>query len=762
MTSNDFTMYPFSTQNLKDYHNLLSVYLDSVFFPLLKYEDFMQEGHRIELNEETTSNFQFKGIVFNEMKGAMSDTHSLFYANVNKHLYNQSTYQYNSGGDPLEILNLTYDDLKSFHKQCYHPNNALFYSYGTFNPIDTMKVIENQVLYKFKSKKKLSKQWIAYEPRRNLTRPMLKEEGEEKEEKEKESSSSSSIITVDSAYDPIVIDKNKQSKLSQTYLLPALGQFKSDISISTEDFLLKLLSALLLSGPKAPMYQALIKNKLGTSYSPYSGYDGDRKEGIFALGLSDINKEDVADIMNIIQQTLIHCKEHGFEAERIDAIIHQLELSLKIVKNQFGLSLLYRIIPLWVHNRNISAIFQLQPIITMLKDIDQQLLADMIQYYFLDNQHVIHLLMNPNEHYNQQLQDQEDQVLSLKTSSLNKAQIEQIKQQQLKLKEIQNTKVNVDVLPTLTIDDIDPQGIYYNIQSLSNHQLEHNDSKYHNKIGLYSSEQPANGISYVKGLIDINSLSLTDHELYQLLPLYSSYTTSIGAGKYQYDDLLQQIDLYTGGITSSYIMVNDYQSHQLQHIYLSYSSYALDHNIDQMQSLMDLCKNQANFHDIKRLEILLNKTLSSLANELQDNGHSYAALYAAKDLTSYHYLKNQLYGIPYIQYLQQFDDIKVLSAKLMEITSHIPQIYDKMLYIGNSQSLATMQDQLSFQVKTPKSVTNDAITGAGSAGTNNTASIADNPSSSYIDMINNTFQYKPIGIHIFHYLSKLIIVICPC
>jgi hypothetical protein len=69
-TSSDWTAYPFATQNNKDFQNLLDVYVDSAFFPKLDPLDFSQEGHRLEL--DSNQNLEIKGVVFNEMKGAMS------------------------------------------------------------------------------------------------------------------------------------------------------------------------------------------------------------------------------------------------------------------------------------------------------------------------------------------------------------------------------------------------------------------------------------------------------------------------------------------------------------------------------------------------------------------------------------------------------------------------------------------------------------------------------------------------------------------
>ncbi|MDO8273447.1 MAG: insulinase family protein, partial [Gammaproteobacteria bacterium] len=125
-TSSDWTAYPFASKNRKDFNNLLEVYLDAVFFSRLHELDFAQEGHRLEFSEpeNPVSELQFKGVVYNEMKGAMSSTNSIMWHTLSKYLYPTTTYHYNSGGEPEHIPDLSYADLKAFYETHYHPSNA--------------------------------------------------------------------------------------------------------------------------------------------------------------------------------------------------------------------------------------------------------------------------------------------------------------------------------------------------------------------------------------------------------------------------------------------------------------------------------------------------------------------------------------------------------------------------------------------------------------------------------------------------------------
>ena len=130
MTSQDTTMYPFSSVNDQDFKNLLDVYLDATFFPNLNELDFMQEGHRyeIEKGKNNEEKLLLKGVVYNEMIGAMSSVPSQLYQGLSEFLYPKTTYKYNSGGDPEVIPELTYRDLVNFHKKHCHPSNAYFFS----------------------------------------------------------------------------------------------------------------------------------------------------------------------------------------------------------------------------------------------------------------------------------------------------------------------------------------------------------------------------------------------------------------------------------------------------------------------------------------------------------------------------------------------------------------------------------------------------------------------------------------------------------
>ena len=150
-TSSDWTAYPFASKNRKDFNNLLNVYLDATFFSRLHELDFAQEGHRLEFAEpdNPASELQYKGVVYNEMKGAMSSADSVLWQTMSKHLFPTTTYHYNSGGEPNHIPNLTYEELISFYENHYHPSNAVFMTYGDIPACEHHQAFEELALSRF-------------------------------------------------------------------------------------------------------------------------------------------------------------------------------------------------------------------------------------------------------------------------------------------------------------------------------------------------------------------------------------------------------------------------------------------------------------------------------------------------------------------------------------------------------------------------------------------------------------------------------------
>ncbi len=141
MTYPDKTCYPVASQNLQDFYNLVDVYLDAVFNPLLSPYTLKQEGWHYAL-ENPEDEMTFKGVVFNEMKGSYSSPDSLIYDQVIRQLFPDTPYGLDSGGDPEKIPNLTYEQFLYYHRTFYHPSNARIFFYGDDAPEKRLQMID--------------------------------------------------------------------------------------------------------------------------------------------------------------------------------------------------------------------------------------------------------------------------------------------------------------------------------------------------------------------------------------------------------------------------------------------------------------------------------------------------------------------------------------------------------------------------------------------------------------------------------------------
>ena len=150
MTFPDKTMFPVASRNDKDFMNLMSVYLDAVFYPNLKKDPFIfrQEGWHHELQSEE-GDIVYKGVVYNEMKGAFSSGDTVLELAGNRELYPGSVYQYESGGDPDAIPSLTYEEFRAFHDKFYHPCNSFIFFYGNGDPEQHMGFVDREYLQRF-------------------------------------------------------------------------------------------------------------------------------------------------------------------------------------------------------------------------------------------------------------------------------------------------------------------------------------------------------------------------------------------------------------------------------------------------------------------------------------------------------------------------------------------------------------------------------------------------------------------------------------
>ena len=637
LTSSDWTFYPFATQNYKDFNNLMDVYLDSTFFPLLRENDFCQEGIRFEFAKkgEIASSLIAKGVVYNEMKGAMANPSSLVHRRLGEALYPTTTYGKNSGGEPKEILQLTWETLKSFHENYYHPSNAYFYSYGNF-PLDkTLEKVESQVLQHFDSHEVRSAvpDEIRFEEAKRFVKSFPLPAGESQENR--------SMVQV--------------------------GWLACPISDNLHRLGLTLLSILLLGDSAAPLHKALIDSRLGENICPGSGYQDESRETYFAAGLQGTNPENFEKIEELILNTLEEAARNGFSESRVESAMHQLEFSHREVVGghyPYGLLLLMRLIGPWIHNDDPVSPLHFQEDLDKIRTAFRQgpFFENLIRDYLLNNPHRVSLLLKPDPDQERREKEETDNYLTQLRRGLSDKQAQDIVVQTENLQKFQEKNEDVSILPTLELSDVPKkEEIFYPSEDVVAGSP------------LYLFEQPTNGIGYFSSYFSVQDLP---EHLKSLLPVFSFLLTRVGAAGDDYLTLAKKIAAYTGGIRAgSLILSNPRKSDSFLEIF-ELKGKALVRNQGEMFRLLQSILVSPDFEDLDRLKTVIDQLKISLENSIPGSGHHFAARTAGSCLSAVARRREEWGGLTFIGKMRSLadlkrDDLQEFSLQMREIAQFI-------------------------------------------------------------------------------------------
>lgn len=598
MTGPDYTLYPFATQNKQDFYNLMSVYLDAVFKPLLLKEDFLQEGWRLDLKDDSDKDLMLKGVVFNEMKGVFADSQQLFGRQLLSKLLPSHTYGICSGGLPEEIPNLSYEQLKEFHKTHYSPDNAKFYTYGNLSLEAHLEAASKYLPIESQEK--------------SYVVPEVPAESRWNDPKR---------FDITCAVDPSCPAPN-DSTLAVSYAA-------CDIHEVYECFVLQVIGELLIDGPSAPFYKSLIESGLGSGFVPVSGYGAQTRDSIFTIGIQGMDRSNKEEVEKVIKDTFQEVSKNGFEKERVEAILHRTELGLKDSVHNFGLNLIMGLTPGWNH---VSEPFQLLRIENTLQRFKHELSNDpcylqkMVEKYFVNNSHHMVLTMTPKETYVEDNQKVLDEIEEKMVSSLSideKQSVITIGKTLLEKQSIKEDEGKVASLPSLSVEDIVECAPIYEIET---HQFP-------NLVNAQISKQPTNGVSRFRALLNTDCI--------QNEPYYHWFVgllTSMGAGeKHDFRQLETAINLCTGGLGASHHLSEHYSDLKQLRQGLLISSRCLEHNSEKMFGLWsDIFSHvftNNNDETRARLSNLINMSATDSMNGVAYSGHHYAMSSAAAQLS---------------------------------------------------------------------------------------------------------------------------------
>jgi len=643
-TSADYTSYPFATTNIQDFRNLSSVYLDATLHPLLKHSDFLQEGWRLGPEDPreaaTEENVKFKGVVYNEMKGQMSDASYLFYIRFRDHMFPSIN---NSGGDPERMTDLTHEQLVEFSRKHYHPSNAKIFSYGSLNLADHLKQVDQELSH-----------FDPITPDREIKVPLDLDNGP-------------LSVEVSGPFDTMQ-NADRQVKSSVSWL----GCDTSDV---VENFSISIMMSLLMNGYGSPLYQGLIESGLGTNFSPNSGYDSSAKIGIFSIGLDGMLAEDASTLKDTVQTVLREKASEAFLPHKIEGYMHQLEIALKHKTAGFGMSLLEKSLSGWFNGTNPLHALAWNEVIDSFKQRMQEpkFLEKLVEKYLL-NDKCLHFSMMPSENYNARLEEKEEvrrqQILHKLESKAasSEAVLTELGKQELALLEEQESaqQSNLESLPTLHIQDISRQKQRKPIRTSNI-----------GDVNCVWRETSTNGITYFQAKHVLDNLP---DELRLLMPLFTESLMRLGTKSKSVGDLEAEIMLKTGGISVSPFTHPEPWSLDGYKEGLLVDGYALDRNVPAMFDLVRTLLQDIDLSDEKAMpaiqELLESKTSGAL-DSVAESGHHFAVGSAAAALIKRGLMQEQLSGLSQIEATVRMldaarsdrDSLRKVVGKLREIQS---------------------------------------------------------------------------------------------
>ncbi len=630
----DKTMYPCASQNDKDFKNLMSVYMDAVFYPqIYQHEEiFMQEGWHYHLLDEKDP-ITYNGVVYNEMKGAFSDPQQILLRNIMHSLYPDTAYGFESGGDPKYIPDLTYEEFKDFHSKFYHPSNAYIFLYGNCDMKERMEWLDKEYLSSFEA--------IDFDTTIQL-QPAFK----------KPYSSTQ--------YYPLEKEKPLEHKSFLSYNVAFPSTLDAKLMIATS-----ILVDCILNNPGAPLKQALIDAKLGDDVSAF--FDDGLLQPMLGIIIMNSDAQREEEFIRIVNEKLQEMIEKGLNHEAILSLINYQEF--KVREGKFdglpkGLDIEITCLSSWLYSEDLpfAKVENLKYFDELRKDLENGYFEQIIEKYILNNQHKTYVKLVPSYTYAEEKEQELVQKLADYKASLSQEEIKELihKTEQLAVyQSTPSTPEEIATLPKLELKDINPTPEKLNCEKID---------------GVYPtlfSDYYTNGIDYVGYSFDVTHIDKTTIQYAQLLADLLSF---VSTKKYTYAELNQLIQNYTGGIQ---FKLQPYKTMKRENkVSFDITFSALKKNVSEANQLVLEMLYQTDFKETKRLYERISELNVGMEMNIANRGHVVSYIRAGSYTDETMALMDAIGGIGYLDFIhdlyEHFEEKKdEMIEKLKELISTI-------------------------------------------------------------------------------------------
>lgn len=674
MTYPDKTMYPVASRNEKDFRNLMDVYLDAVFYPLI-YENkytLRQEGWHYDL-KAIDGELSYNGVVYNEMKGVYSSPDALLENEAMKALFPDTPYRFESGGYPEAIPDLTQEAFEDFHKTYYSPENSFIYLYGDMDIEDTLNYLDTEYLSAFQRTGTVNSKIAAQEPFW----------------KTKE---------VEAVY-PVDANENTDNK---TYHEISVVVGKStDIKTSMA---LRLLEGVLLESESSPLRRALIAAKIGQSIS--GSYVGSLLQPVFSIKVSGSELAYKDKFISTIYKTLQDLTINGLDKRLLQAALNSLEFKLR--EADFGAypkGLIYGIgvMDNWLYDGDPFDGLRYEQIIKELRaGIETRYFESLIENYLLDNTHKVIVTLIP-----EQGKEEKDHQKQLAAMAAQKAQMskEQLSQYIYECAELHKRQADPDSEADLaSIPVLQRSDIRKNVEKLDLVQGEGSDSRY-----LYL---PAvtNNIAYMNWYFDITGIES------KYLPycfLLADILGKFDTERYTYEEIATNSIMYTGGVAFNVRALSSAENADEYKIYFTVKAKALMENLDKVLDILQAVALESKLTNTARLKELIDEIKSDWDDNFFNRGQNVAIsrLYSYVSMAA---RVNEQDQFSYYQFIKGLsNDFDQLSGEVFKTLQYLLQVFFqkscfKFAYTCDEECRNAVQSKAAaFNDLLPETVLND-------------------------------------------------------
>jgi Zn-dependent M16 (insulinase) family peptidase len=632
-TGPDFTMYPVASKNEKDFNNLMSVYLDAVFYPNIFKDSriLKQEGWHYEVNSKT-GDLSYNGIVYNEMKGNYSSPQGILSNTINQSLFKDNSYSFESGGNPENIPELTYEKFIETYKKYYVPSNSSIYLYGKLNIYSTLKFINDNYL------SKLPKGAVNSEIKLQKTY----KRGVEKTE-----------------FYPIARDASitNMTYLSSNYVV-------DKISGAEEILGFKILEAILLNSEASPLRKTL-HNDIGVNI--YARYNASLQQPIFSIIAENANEKEKYKFKSIIDDALRQIVKNGFDTELIDSVLSTIEFSLHAQNSEAnrGMNYMFAALNSWNYDLNPIEYLEVTPALNEIKSkIPNGYFEKLIEKHLLGNKHNSLVVLKPFSGLIEHKEQLVKKKLATYKTSLSEIQLAKITKdtQELKIwQETEDSKEDLSKIPTLSRKDL-------NLVAEEIPTIE----KAEQGIKVLSHPLFTDGIIYCNLYFDSSKVR-QDKVLY--LKLLASILGNVNTERYNHMQLSNKVMSYTGGISfTSTAFRNKSNSEIIDYSpKMIVSVNALNTNLHKAFELIDETMNHSNFKDKKRIKELIKLLRANYESVFVNQGNTLAIERTLSYLSGIGKYKDLDY-IPYYNFICDLDDN--FDAKFDEMVKELNSVSD--------------------------------------------------------------------------------------